>query len=345
MAAVGFFGRRKDDNLYDRVGAFLSDHGLSPGPENYHFVYTVLTEPNGPLARAVAKITDRGLRLSRQNMAELGVTLNFGPLTAGAGANDDPVDDQAVRAEKLVAQTQAQVDGFADMMRNMRNETSDFGRDLAASAEEIRRSTDLPGMEDIARITGTMMARVRYAESKLESATAEADILRQKLAEAQDSARRDPLTGLPNRRALAEALSVRGGPGPDCIAICDVDRFKMINDQHGHGVGDRVLRAIGTTLVETLGGHLVARHGGEEFAVLMRNTTLTEAARLLDAARAAVASTRFRTRETAALIRQITLSGGVTALVANEHSDDAFARADRLLYAAKSNGRDQVCAG
>ena len=345
MAAVGIFGRRKDDNLYDRVGAFLSAHGLSPEPENYQFVYTVLTEPNGPLARAVAQITDRGLRLTSQNMVDLGVNLNFGAPMAQTGANNHPADDQAVRTEKLVAQTQAQVDGFADMMRTMRNETSDFGRDLAASAEEISRSTDLPGVEDIARITGTMMARVRYAESKLQSATAEADVLRRKLAEAQDSDRRDPLTGLPNRRALAEALSTRSGPGPDCIAICDVDRFKMINDQHGHGVGDRVLSAIARTLVEMLRGHLVARHGGEEFAILMRNTTLTEAARLLDAARAAVAAKRFRTRETAALLGQITLSGGVTALASTERSDDAFARADRLLYAAKSNGRDQVCAG
>ena len=345
MAAVGVIRRRKGDDLYDRVGAFLFAHGLGPEPENYRFVYTVLTEPDGPLARAVAKITDGGVRLNPQDMAELGLNLNFGAPATQAGANDDGADDQARRTEKLVAQTQAQVDGFADMMRTMRDETSDFGRDLAASAEEIRRSPDLPGMEDIARITGTMMTRVRDAESKLESATAEADLLRQKLAEAQDSARRDPLTGLPNRRALTEALSARSGPGPDCIALCDVDRFKLINDQHGHGVGDRVLSAIGRTLVEILGDHLVVRHGGEEFAVLMRNTTLTEAARLLDAARAAVASKRFRNRETASLLGQITLSGGVTALTANERSDDAFARADRLLYAAKSNGRDQVCAG
>lgn len=346
MAVVSAARWRKADDLFVRVGAFLAAHGLGPEPENYSFVYTVLTDPDGPLASAVARITDGGLRLSRHDLAALGIDLSFGaPFDPPQAANEESgANDQIQRAERLVAQTQAQVDGFADMMRMMRDETSDFGRNLAASAEEINQATDLPGIEEIARITGAMMSRVRDAENKLQHATREADALREKLAEAQDTARRDPLTGLPNRRALAEALAARPA-GDHCFALVDVDKFKAINDEHGHAVGDRVLSAIGRALAETCAEHLVVRHGGEEFAVLMLGLGLDEASALLDRARTGIALKRFRSRETNALLGQITVSGGVTLLRAGEASEDALSRADRLLYDAKARGRDQVCAG
>lgn len=346
MTAFGAARRRKADGLFEQVGAFLAAHGLGPEPANYSFVYTVLTDPDGPLARAVARITDGGIRLSLGDLTALGVDLSFGPaITPPPAANADAPDDRAERAQQLVAQTQAQVDGFADMMRTMREETSDFGRDLAASAEEIRQSMGLPGIQDIARITGTMMVRVRDAEAKLESATAEADTLREKLAEAQDTARRDPLTGLANRRALSEAIAARPSNRADCIALCDIDRFKLINDEHGHAVGDRVLSAIGRALGDACGGHLVARHGGEEFAVLLQQIDLAQAAELLDRARDSVAQKRFRSRETGASLGRITLSAGVTAIAPGEPGEEALARADRLLYAAKSAGRDRICTG
>jgi diguanylate cyclase len=345
VAAVRAIRWRKADDLFDRVGTFLSAHGLGPEPENYGFVHTILTQPDGMLATAVARITDGGVRLTRQDLARLGVDLRFGPSFDAPDAAEGQPDEQAERANALVAQTQAQVDDFASMMRVMRDETSDFGRDLAASAEEISRTNAFPGIDDIARITGTMMSRVRDAEAKLESATAEADLLREKLAEAQDNARRDPLTGLPNRRALAEAVASRASASVDCIALCDVDRFKAINDNHGHAVGDRVLVAISETLAQACGGHLVARHGGEEFAVLLLGIDLAAATAMLEKARAAIGAKRFRTRDSGTLLGRISMSVGVTTLAAAERGEDALARADRLLYAAKSSGRDQVRAG
>lgn len=344
MAAVGAARWRKPNDLYDRVGAFLAAHGLGPEPENYSFVYTVLTDPTGPLASAVERITDGGIRLSTTDVTALGVNLHFGPQIAPSQPAA-PESEEANRAEKLVAQTQAQVDGFAEMMRTMRDETSDFGRDLAASAEEIKRSADLPGIDEIARITGAMMARVRDAENRLANATQEADALREKLAEAQENARRDPLTGLANRRALTEALARRTPGDRDCIALCDIDRFKLINDRHGHPVGDRVLSAIAKILSEVCEGQMVVRHGGEEFSILMLGTDLPEASALLEKAREAVAARRFRDRDTGALLGHITISSGVTAIRPAEVSDLALQRADQLLYTAKSQGRDQVCTG
>ena len=198
-------------------------------------------------------------------------------------------------------------------------------------------------MAELARITGAVLTRVHAAEHRLAQATRESEDLRVKLEEAQMTARVDMLTGLPNRRAFEEAFAARRGVA--CLALCDVDRFKRINDGYGHGVGDRVLSAIADTLRVACEGHLVARHGGEEFAVLLTGLTPERAATLLETAREGVATKRFRSRETDMLIGRVTVSVGLTAVQPGEALEDAFARADRFLYSAKATGRDRLCLG
>ena len=325
--------------LFQEIGAFLHAHGLGPEPANYQFAHAALTDPR--IGAAVAQLTDGGVRLSRREIEGLGGTVaprRQDPVRAPAPAPDH-------KAAELVAQTQAQVDGFADLMRAIRHETSGFGRDLQESAAAIGRQPQLAGIDEIARITGAMVARLRDAEVRLATATAETDALRAKLGEAQAMARRDPLTGLANRLAFEEAFAAAPAGVARCLAIADVDHFKRFNDEHGHGVGDRVLSAIGRGLEEACAGHLVARYGGEEFALLMTGETLAEAAELLDRAREALAGRNFRDRETGAALRRITVSAGVIAVRPGETLAAALARADQLLYTAKAQGRDRVCAG
>src|SRR3546814_11717130 len=90
-----------------------------------------------------------------------------------------------------------------------------------------------------------MIERTRAAEGRLEAATGEAKTLRARLASAEEEARRDPLTGLPNRRAFGDRYAALSDEGtPFAVALCDIDRFKHINDSHGHAVGDRVLQTV-----------------------------------------------------------------------------------------------------
>jgi len=353
----GPFAARKDDrgDLFSQVGAFLAAQGLSPEPAHYSFAYDVIANPGGPIARAVARLTDGGVRLSRSDIEALGGSVAAGPppLPADSAPQRQAEHDRATRVEdaaiRLVADTQAQVDDFATMMRTMQDETRGFGRDLAHSAARMEHVAPaagaVAGLDEIARITGTMLTRIRDAEVRLAQATDETEALRVKLAEANDTARRDALTGLPNRRAFDEAFARRRDrDGPFCLAICDIDRFKRINDAHGHQIGDRVLSAVGRTLADECHGQLVVRHGGEEFAVLLRGVALADAASHLDGVRDAIANKRFRLRESDTPIGQVTLSIGVTAVQTAEDIAAAFARADRLLYAAKADGRDRVCA-
>lgn len=320
--------------LYDRIGEFLVNQRLDPDPGNYAFAYHLFVNPEGPLARAVHALTDGGVRLTRRDIETLGCDLQ--PVQNGKGAKE--------QADGLVAQTQMQVEGFQDMVTAIRAETEDFGRNLAASAEAISRSTDAGGpvaIDEVARITAAMIERVHSTEAQLARATREASELREKLEEARDNARRDPLTDLPNRRALEEAYAAQAAAGARiCVAVCDVDHFKSVNDRFGHAVGDRVLKAIAEALGQTCAGHLVARYGGEEFAVLFTGVDLGTARGILDTARVTVATKRYRLRESDAPLGEITFSAGLAPAETGEGLSTVFHRADRLLYAAKTAGRN-----
>ena len=334
--------------LYARIGAFLDAHGLDPDPVHYSFAHAALTDP--AMGQAVSRLTDGGIRLQRGDIETLGGAIvprkpiEAAPETVVPRRPIETVttgpDEQTVR---LAAETRAQVDGFADLMRTMRHEATDFGRDLQQSAAAIGQQPQIAGIDEIARLTGAMVTRVRDAERRLATAAAETDTLRARLGEAQAMARRDPLTGLVNRLGFEEAFAAPADVSlPRCLALADVDHFKRFNDEHGHAVGDRVLSAIGRGLEAACPGQIVARYGGEEFAVLIAGASLEAASAMLDEARSGLAARKFRDRETGVALRRITLSAGVVTVKPGETLGAALARADDLLYVAKNDGRDCI---
>ena len=341
MATAIWEAPRRSDELFAAIGAFLVDNGLGADPSNYDFAYRIVSDPTGPLAQAVESLTEGGLRLTARDIKDLG-----GTPVAGAAVKAVAATPATDAASALVARTQLQVDQFADVMRAMHAEARGFGRDLRASAEAIRDGHVTLGVEEVIRLTGIMLDRVRHAEAKMDAATRETEELRVQLDEARQHARRDPMTGLPNRRALEEAFaSIAARNIPACVAICDVDRFKSVNDRFGHPVGDRVLRAIGEMLTKLCDGHLVARYGGEEFAVLFSGLALADAYLVLDDARERVATKRFKLRETDTPLGAVTFSAGLAEIRAGEPLEDAIRRADLLLYTAKDAGRNHVSYG
>lgn len=341
-------------SLYERIGQFLEDHRLSPDPAHYAFVHAILTEPNGSLARAVASLIDGGVRLHRDDIVRLGGPVGASrpmPEPAAAAepeaARETPAERIALpeaeaRSDELAEQTENQVAAFMTVIRSFQADTTAFGVNLARNVAEMNRDggIDLP---TLATLTGEMLERINATERRLEQATAEADTLREKLAEARVTARRDPLTGLANRLAFSEALGQCFQASESChLALCDVDRFKRINDELGHATGDRVLHSIGKILAEECEGHLVCRHGGEEFTILMSGLTADQATALVERARDAVRSRRMRVRETGEPVGEITFSAGITAMGPDDTQETLFARADALLYRAKKEGRDRA---
>ena len=167
------------------------------------------------------------------------------------------------------------------------------------------------------------------------------------LADLALASRRDPLTGLPNRRAFDEELArevaraARTG-APLAVAVLDVDRFKAVNDGHGHAVGDAVLRAVAARARAVVrAGDLAARTGGEEFGLLLPGADLAGAVELAERVRAALAA---RPVEAAGRALVVTASLGCAALGPGESPEALVARADARMYEAKRAGRDRVVA-
>lgn len=154
----------------------------------------------------------------------------------------------------------------------------------------------------------------------------------------------DALTGVWNRRHLHARLPepcnwlTRDGV-TSSILVLDVDHFKTVNDHHGHAAGDRLLKALGDLLEErTRDRDLVFRYGGEEFVLILPNTSEASAVRLAEDLR-----TRIGQMEHAGDMR-MTISVGVAELRAGEDEQAWLERADAALYAAKNAGRDRVVA-
>ena len=188
-----------------------------------------------------------------------------------------------------------------------------------------------------------LLNRERLARRELAGREAELAQLNEGL---RKDVRRDPLTGLRNRRALAEDLPVlealaRGHGESFAVALCDVDRFKAYNDHLGHLAGDQALRRLAGTVRAVLrAGDAAYRYGGEELLLVLRSADAEAAEAAAERVRAAVAA--------AALPHPADPTGAVTVSVgvAAGATDGAtlLARADAALYRAKRGGRNQVVA-
>jgi diguanylate cyclase (GGDEF)-like protein/PAS domain S-box-containing protein len=156
----------------------------------------------------------------------------------------------------------------------------------------------------------------------------------------------DPLTELPNRRALDAKIervcwsASRGRAG--AILILDLDNFKPVNDTVGHMAGDQVLAELAALLRDTLRpGDFLARLGGDEFAVLLEDTSLDGAVHIADRMRVAVNAHRFHVQHTTF---ECSMSIGVAPIEGDTDGSTAMIRADSALYAAKQLGKDRVVA-
>lgn len=167
-------------------------------------------------------------------------------------------------------------------------------------------------------------------------------------SELHESTIRDPLTGLYNRRhAMAvlktEIAKCKRDPGRMlAVMILDIDFFKDVNDEYGHIAGDGVLRQLVDAVTERVrASDTMARIGGEEFAVILPDTSEEEARGIAEAMRRAVEVSTF---ELAGKPQTITLSAGVAAWAPElEDLSGLLRAADERLYEAKSSGRNRVC--
>ncbi|MGO4690645.1 diguanylate cyclase [Glaciibacter sp. 2TAF33] len=219
----------------------------------------------------------------------------------------------------------------------------------ALAHHEALHTLVLNGTTEAAGLQSQMLINtleIEQARHEAERSQHEAELQRVRAEEADLEAHTDPLTRLPNRRALDRhlpALMVRAVDiqQPLCVAMVDFDHFKNVNDVHGHATGDLVLTAMaGMLRAATRDSDLAVRVGGEEFLLVFGNTTLDAATR---ACERLVTAVRDHPWDGLATGLACTVSVGLAELQADESPEDWLARADAALFAAKHAGRDRVC--
>jgi two-component system cell cycle response regulator len=176
------------------------------------------------------------------------------------------------------------------------------------------------------------------------------DRLRASVRQTIELAVTDGLTGLHNRRYLDNHLKLlidRAAARGRALSVCitDIDRFKLVNDTYGHDAGDVVLREFASRVRSAVrGADLACRYGGEEFVLVMPDTTPDMAAGVAERLRAIVESEPFRIPGTDVAL-SVTASLGIAAMLPGGDTPDALLkRADNALYEAKRSGRNRVVA-
>lgn len=193
-----------------------------------------------------------------------------------------------------------------------------------------------------------MAQQTRDLNEGLKSSQRQIEILNRELNEIEEQSMRDPLTAVANRRAfdmrlLAEIENSEQTGAHLCLVLVDIDRFKRVNDEFGHLIGDAVLKVLAALLSQhTKGRDMVARYGGEEFAIILPQTPLVAAVGLAEKIRTELSQGELRATKTGKSIGTITASFGIASFGKGMDSHAFIDAADQQLYLAKANGRNRV---
>ena len=323
--------------LLAAISDFLLRHDLAVSSENLARAHAITTGADKRFSSKVAAREQAGDPVTQQWLEDID----------GVAHRADPETEY----EELARSLEASVAQFGATTSSAQAAASSYGNELqrqVAAVEQAHQAEDV--VSSLAHIARAMLERTREMEAEMRRSEDEAEQLRHSLDKARRDANIDHLTSLPNRRAFEEVfrlerLECQREMEPLCLAICDIDFFKKVNDVHGHDTGDRVIRAVGHALDRISDRCHVARHGGEEFVMLFRGMDLAKATDTLDAARDRFAARHFVDKISGSAIGEVTFSGGVVNVFAHADLGTALRAADEALYRAKHAGRNRIEAG
>jgi diguanylate cyclase len=270
------------------------------------------------------------------------------------GRATDKLDSVGARMADEIARVLATINAAAGSATNYTASLADASEKLLGASDNLRGGSDGLALRAVIErlVAGAkeMETNNRNLEARLSASREEIEQLQQNLEVVRTESLTDPLTTLANRkffdaeleRAVAEA---KAGCEPLALLLCDVDHFKAFNDRFGHLTGDQVLRLVAISVKQVVKGHdIAARYGGEEFAVALPKTAVRSAIGVADQIRRAVMNKELLKRSSGERLGRVTISIGVALLQPTDTPQSLIERADKCLYAAKRNGRNQVVA-
>ncbi len=316
----------------------MAQHHAPVNPYNYSLWYAHIAGSHKPLTRELQQLLKTQGNLSPEQSLEL--------------FKKHIINDLLTVDQKLEDGYQSVMSSVSESASKTQESTGDLEKQLLRSLKQLNQSDTRDTLHEvintIARKTREVSQTTQEFRQVLNNAQQEIDRLKEELKEARAAAEKDALTQLFNRRyfdvSLSSAISNRSKSDTLALMLIDVDHFKGFNDNYGHLMGDQVLKAIARILAESCldTDHIPCRFGGEEFCILMPKTSMREAKILAENTLKKIASLTLKDKRSGAPISKVTASFGLSFANFEDDVSTLIDRADKALYRAKKNGRNQV---
>ena len=318
----------------------MSEQNIPITPRNYGVWYEYVSGNNTELRETLDKMIEKGEEFSEEKNETL-----YRQFCAEKDENE---------LRKLREELQQLLVTILTEVTDLSGQTEKYESFVSKSVDKLSESQDI-SVQNIRNVVNEIVVETKQIgksgktlQEKLKKTTEELDVLQREFEQAKTESLVDFLTGAANRKAFDETLTNCAEEAASenndlCLLMIDIDHFKRFNDEYGHIVGDEVLKFVTARIQEIVrGGDLVARFGGEEFAVILAQTPLQGAKTVAENIRAFFEKTKLKAVGTSRKLGVITVSLGVARYRPGEPLEKFINRSDKALYFAKKTGRNRV---
>lgn len=325
--------------LAKRALDYIANYGTPPTPHAFEVFYTVCAGLNPQLNEAVAKIVANSRKITSADAERL-----YEEFISNSAAPE--------KVQSIGSKMSIEMAGLLSLLGTVANSTNSYQSSLERAEERLERAPDENQINNTVKslLTATRQMSRASAEvsANLETSRAQVEQLDDCLRLVREETSKDGLTGLVNRKQLdimldETLLLARESHEPFCLMIIDIDNFKDFNDTNGHVAGDSALRYVASCIKSNVKGQDTAgRYGGDEFAVILPNTSIENAISLAERIRHLINARHLVKKATGESMGRISVSIGVTECADDESAETCYNRADLCMYGAKEAGRNQV---